>query len=345
VDHAGRPIRQATSAGAGARIPVRGLALAVAVVLVFWRLGDIILLLFAAILLAIMLTVPARWIARRTGVAYPWCLAGVVIVIALVLGGVVMGLARELVAQLNQVMTQLPNALHQVADSLRSTALGKLLLGQLAEQGGQLTALTGPLLQSLSSISFAIGALVFVVAIGLYGAASPEAYRRGLLQLVPARAAEPVRDSLDRITAALERFLLGRLLSMAVIGSCSIVGLWALGVPAPVALGLIAGGLSFVPYVGAAASCIPACLMAYVQQPIAAAYVLGLYLGIHVLDAYVLVPLVQRRMVHLPPAVILTAQVVLGSLWGVLGIALATPIAAAVAALIETTANASGRGD
>ena len=129
--------------------------------------------------------------------------------------------------------------------------------------------------------------------------------------------------------------MLGRLFSMTVLGIMTAVGVWLLGVPLPIALGFLAGIMIFVPYIGSIASAIPSVVIAASIDIMLGVYVIALYLGIHLTEGYILVPLVQRRQVHVPPALILSAQVVLGVLAGFLGLLLATPLVAAALVLIR----------
>jgi predicted PurR-regulated permease PerM len=304
--------------------------------LLLWLLGQVVLLVFAAVLLAVLLSAPARWISEHGGIGYGWCLALVIALILLALTGIGIALAPEVDRQIGQLSTQLPPALHHLIGGVEASSIGGALLGQLhagGEAGGG--SLAAPLLKSASSLVEAVGSIVFVAFVGLYLAATPHAYERGLLRLIPAERCARARDIIAAIGTTLKLFLYGRLFSMGVIAILSMAGLWVLGVPAPIALGLLAGALSFVPYVGSAASGLAPFVLAYVGEPVSGLYVIILYVGIHALDGYILVPLVQRRMVHLLPAVTLTAQLVLGILWGLLGIAVATPMAAALTTLVE----------
>jgi len=324
------------SSRASVAVTLRRLLVIGMVLLFLWLLGQVVLLVFAAALLAVLLSVPARWISERTGIAYGWCLAFVVGSIVIALSGTGIALAPEVNRQIEQLSVQLPPALHHVVGSFESSAIGRTLIGQLHGTGGARgAALAAPLLESISSLAVAVGSIVFVVFVGLYLAATPAAYERGLLRLIPSERYGRAREIVEAIGTTLKLFLFGRLFSMCVIAACSMAGLWALGVPAPIALGLLAGGLSFVPYVGSAASGLAPFLLAYMRDPISGFYVVILYVGIHLLDGYILVPVVQRRAVHLLPAVTLTSQLVLGILWGLLGIALATPMAAALMTLVE----------
>jgi predicted PurR-regulated permease PerM len=305
---------------------------------VLWFLGQVVLLNFASGLLAVLLAVPAGWLRKRTGLAHALCLGVVLMAFAAALAGIFYGLAPRVAAQVEQLETALPQDFQHLMQDARGSPVGHLLSGQLGAVGGKLgSAIAGPVLQSISSVADALGSIVFVVFLGIYLAAAPGFYEEGLLRLVPAERTARAREIVEAMVATLKYFLAGRLLSMTVIAAASALGLWAIGVPAPVALALIAGIMSFVPYVGSILSGVPPFLLAYTASPVMGLYVIVLYIGIHLVDGYVLVPLMQRRMVHLAPAVTLTAQLVLAILWGVLGVAVATPLAATLMTLIRMT--------
>jgi predicted PurR-regulated permease PerM len=129
--------------------------------------------------------------------------------------------------------------------------------------------------------------------------------------------------------------MLGRLFSMTMLGVLAALGLWLLRVPLPMALGLLAGIMTFVPYLGSIASAIPSVIIAASIDLMLAAYVIGLYLGVHLVEGYILALLVQRRAVYLPPALTLSAQVIFGVLAGFLGLLFATPLVAAGLVLVR----------
>jgi len=129
--------------------------------------------------------------------------------------------------------------------------------------------------------------------------------------------------------------MLGRLVSMTTLGFVVAIGLWIIGVPLPAALGFLAGILTFVPYIGAFVSAVPSLLLAVSINLDLAVYVVLLYIVVHLIEGYIRVPLVQRRVVPLPPALTLSAQIILGVVAGFLGLLLATPLVAAAIVIIR----------
>ena len=180
-----------------------------------------------------------------------------------------------------------------------------------------------------------IGGIVVILFLGLYFCAETPLYASGVLRLVPLARRPRVGEILHETASAIWYWMLGRLFSMTVLGSLTALGLWIIGVPLPVALGFLAGILTFIPYIGAFVSAIPSVLLAASVELNMAVYVIVLYVGVHIIEGYILVPLVQRRVVHLPPALMLSAQIILGSLAGFLGLLFATPLMAAALVLIR----------
>jgi len=127
----------------------------------------------------------------------------------------------------------------------------------------------------------------------------------------------------------------GRFGLMLANGGLTALGLWLLGMPLALSLGLLAGLLNFVPNFGPWIAAIPAVLVAFLQSPQQALYVALLYLALQSVDAYLLTPLVDRRSVELPPVLTITAQVLLGLVFGFIGILLASPLTAAAMILVK----------
>lgn len=130
-------------------------------------------------------------------------------------------------------------------------------------------------------------------------------------------------------------WLIGRLLSMLIVGITVTISLWLLGIPLALTLGLLAALLDFIPNLGPTLATVPAVLLALMQSPTQAVYVLLIYIVIQQAESYLLTPIVQHRTVSLPPALTIIAQVILGVLFGVMGLILASPLAAVVLVLIK----------
>ena len=184
-------------------------------------------------------------------------------------------------------------------------------------------------------ISLFIGVTIIGIVTMIYFAANPGLYVKGLVTLVPKDRRARTHEVLDKVARALRWWFLGQLIDMAVVGVLTVVGLALIGMPMALALGVLAGILTFVPYFGAILAAIPALAIALGQSLhmfILAAVVFTIG---HVVEGYVVSPLVQDRMVRLPPALLILSMTFIGSLFGPMGVILATPMAAAGLVLVS----------
>lgn len=310
--------------------------IALAVLLCF-LVGGILLYVFAGVLLAVLLRGLSTRLSEHTRLPLGLSLA---LVILLIIAGIAAAgylLAPRTSEQLNQLATQLPVELQRIETPLEQSAWGKSLLSHFQPGAGgsaETQAMVGRVFGVASGTVDVIAAFVIVIFIGLYLAADPGTYLAGALRLVPPPRRPRISEVLHEIASILRWWLIGRILSMTIIAVLSAIGLWLLGIPLALILGILAGLLAFVPYVGSVTAAVPAILIGLAQSPQRALYVILLYLGIHLVEGYILVPLMQRRMVHMPPALTLAAQVIMGTLFGIVGLALATPlVAGSIAAL------------
>ena len=303
-----------------------GIAVSVVVALVLlWYLIDVLLLAFASVLLAILIRAPTDWLSRHTSLSSGWALA-----IAVFFG-------QAAANQLEQLLRKFPELIEGVSARLAQYEWGQLLVQrmrprQLLEQGPDFL---GKGITVISTTFGLIANFVIVLFIAVYLAAQPRLYIDGLVRLFPLHRRQRARETLEAIGQILRWWLIGQLFLMAVIGTATGIGLWLLGVPLWLALALLAGLLEFVPYIGPILAAVPAVLVALGQDATLAGYVLLLYVGIQSLEGYLLTPLVQRKAVYLPPALLILAQVTLGILIGGLGLLLATPLSAAALVAVK----------
>lgn len=311
-----------------------GVAVAVVVVLVvLWYAIDVVLLAFIGVLAAILLRAPADWLAARLGWRESWSLALVgALLLALLVGGAVL-FGRGIASQALALIDRIPEIVQAAKDEISQNEFGRRAV-ELAESSGLLSGGESQFLgRGLGLLGSTFGALanVFIVLFfAVFMAAQPRMYVDGFLHLVARRKRARVREVLYGIGDVLRRWLVGQSLLAACVAVLTGAGLLALGAPFPYALALLAGLMEFVPYIGPFLAAVPAVLVGFAEGPQVALWVAALFVGIQLVESYILAPLVQHRAVHLPPAAILFAQVLMGAIVGALGVAVATPLAAAV---------------
>jgi predicted PurR-regulated permease PerM len=250
-----------------------------ALALALWRLTDILVLLFGAVLLAIGLCAAARQVARRTGIRRSVALSVVFLIGLCAFGAALWVFGSTISAQLDDVMRAAPAGFKLFSAWMASQPYGQQLIDQV--RGANFAGATGWATSAVTAvgalIARALGYAVIALFVAIYLAAQPERYRHLCLRLVPP-VHRPIVEHLFGVTGSvLERWLVGQLVVMATIGVLTGIGLWLIGVEAPFALGLMGGLLCFVPYVGAILAAVPATLVALTQGPIYAASVICMY--------------------------------------------------------------------
>lgn len=300
-------------------------------VLFLWLTIRVDLLIFGGVLFAASLHRAAKALSRLIHLSTRWSLLIVVLLIVVFFAAMGWLFAQAITSQMSQLSQQLPAAAEKVGNMIGQSGIGKMLIRHLRTGNVQTspTAILQNFFGIATNIVEIVGAIVVILFLALYLAADADRYSAGLMSLVPLARRKRASEILHETGNTLWYWTLGRLFSMSVLGVMTAIGLWVLGVPLPVALGFLAGLMIFVPYIGSIASAIPSVLIAASVSLSLAIYVVGLYVGVHLVEGYILVPLVQRRMVRLPPPVTLSAQIILGVLAGLVGVLFAEPLVAA----------------
>ena len=309
----------------------------VAIVLVVAFEARTLFVLFGGVLLAVFLKTCAELVSKRSRLPYKAVVASLVLAIVGAGTAVVVLAGPSIVAQTTQLFHTLPAALGQAMDRLRG-ALGEngaFTVPHVADLKPEAKSVVASAQGAVTGSLELVAALVVVGFVGLYGALDPTAYTKAALALVPEARKPRAEQVLAETGHRLGRWLLGRAVAMAFVGVATTIGLYLLHVPLAVSLGILAGVLAFVEYVGAVASALPPLLLALSLSPGKALGVVFLFLGVHLVEGYVLTPLLARRAVHFPPAYTLAAQTLFGALFGALGLTFATPTCVVAATLVE----------
>jgi predicted PurR-regulated permease PerM len=317
-----------------------GLVLAVGIfVALIWISIKVWLAVFAGILVAVFLRTLTNLVCKATPLSAVWGL-GVVIISLLslaVLGGWL--LVPGITDQFNAFSERLPRALEQAQAKIGKSVIGSYLphklpaASELANSAGQMLA------KAAAFFSLSVGAIAnffVIIFLGIYLAASPQVYINGVLHLFPFSNRVRAREILSQVGTALGHWLFGQMVSMAVVGTLIGLGLTLLGIPLGLALGVLAGLLNFIPIVGSLLSAAPAVLLAFLVGPLHPVYVILLYVVVNTgIESHLLVPLIQRYAINLPPALAVLALFLMGELFGFFGLLLAIPMAATLMVLIK----------
>ena len=215
------------------------------------------------------------------------------------------------------------------------TTLRDRLLAQIGGAGRQFLHVLGSTLAVLAGI-------LLVIFLSIYLAIDPSVYRRGLLHLVPRRLRGQTEEILSAIVVTLRKWLVTQLIAMIVIGVVTTVVLMALKVRAAVPLGILAGLLEFVPNLGPVLSSLPAIAMGFVDSPQKALAVAIAYVGIQFIENHLLIPILMKQGLNLPPALTIVMQSLMALIFGVLGLLVAVPLLAAIVIATQILTNHEG---
>ena len=311
---------------------LRAVAVGALVLLAVTVLQDVLLLIFAAILAACVLHGAADWLHRRLGLPTGMWLCVVIVAITVLVGGGFWLQGPRVTAQAASVADTVTQQVQHLWENVHDNPLIQRLIPQIrAKAGSVLSSLPG-----LASSTIGVGGdLVVILATGIFLAVSPSTYTGGFLRLLPPGWRPRGREVMDDLGNTLQLWFLGQLADMIVVAVLTGTGLYFLGVPLALTLALIAGLFNFVPYIGALAGAVPALAVAVAHSPQSALYVAILFAVVQTLEGNVIAPLIQKRTVDLPPALTILSQTVLGALFGIMGLILATPLTAAATVAVR----------
>jgi predicted PurR-regulated permease PerM len=295
-----------------------------------------VLLLFAAVIVAVIFSSLANAMARLTGLSRSWSLAAVAF--ALIAGFALLFwlAAPGIFDEMQQLRARLPEALQRLQEVMKrftwlETMFNAIPSGEAMDRPGVAGRVTG-------ALSTALGVLInigIVLVVGIYLAINPCLYVNGVVRLFPKGRRARALEVMEALYDTLRGWLGGMLISMTVVGTATFTGLYLLGVPLAGTLALIAGLFEFIPNIGPLLGGVPAALLALTVGPNHVLYVIALFAVVQTAEAYFITPMVMRRVISLPPALTITAQVIGALTAGWLGLLLATPAVAMLMVLVQ----------
>ena len=315
-----------------------GIIFTLLLLLFLYSVADVLLLFFIAILFGVYLAALTDTFQRRLGVPRWVGLIGGLIITALAVTGIGFLIVPPLISQGNQLIQSLPATLADVEAKLlelarRSTVMAQVL-GEL-EQGesytGQfLSQITGSARGMVPYVFSGVGFIIHFISVlvmGIYLALRPSVYREGFILLAPPVHRELVRDILSDLGRTLRAWIVGQLLAMLVLGVLTWIGLWALGVPYPLAFGVFTGVVAIVPFFGTLVSTLLPALFVLGEGGFWMFFsVAMLGVVVHIFEANVVAPMIMERQVHLPPVLSILSVLIMAHLLHVIGLLVAVPV-------------------
>lgn len=309
-------------------------ALIVIILLLLKATFSVLLLVLAGALIAVFFRGLSGLIKRYSGWKEGWCVVIAVIGTLVFLGLLLWLMGAKIQTQVQQLTDTLPKTIENAKSKLGESSLGRKVIDKISSSSTQQKA--EGILQSFFKTSFGILGDVYVILfIGIFFTASPDLYKNGIIKLVPSKGKDKADEVLTGIGTNLKKWLKGKLFAMMVVFILTAIGLVIIGVPMWLVLALIAGLLNFIPNFGPLIALIPAMLVAFMQSPATALWVAGLYITVQVLESNFITPMVQQKLISIPPALIIIAQMLMAPLTGGWGLVLATPLMVILIVIVQ----------
>lgn len=294
----------------------------------------VFLIAFLALLMANVLIFPIRLFSR-------WMPRGVATVLSLLLlTGVIAGLLwltiPPVIQQGKQLVERLPDAFARL-ERWASEAKQNTVVGQVPGAEQITDHLPDRVRKAVESLLARVMPAVFGLASGVIGAIvvligaaflahQPDSYRDGIRLLVPGRFEAQFDETWRRLGRGLRQWMKGITVSMTLMGIFTGVLLMLAGIRGWFLLALLTFAGTFIPYLGAIASAIPGLLMGLAQSSTHFFYACAIYVGVHMVEGYIVQPLIMKRAVEIKPGMLIFWQALMGAIFGVLGVVVATPL-------------------
>lgn len=310
------------------------LALIVIFLLLFEATFSVLILIFAGVLIASYFRGISQYIRKKTGWKSWVSLAISTFGTLLLIAGLFWLIGATVSSQAAQLEDTLPAIVEDVEATLRGSVVGTELVEKIEEarSSGEMTSFISRLFATTFGF---IGDFYIILIIGIFFTASPQLYKNGITQMVPPRGRDKAKEVQKKLATGLKKWLAGKFIAMLAVFVLTAIGLAIIGIPMWLTLALLAGLLNFVPNFGPLAAMIPAVLVGLANSPAIALTVAILYLGIQLLESSIINPQAQKKLIKIPPALIIISQLLIGALSGIWGVILATPLVLMIIILVQ----------
>ncbi|MET4142865.1 AI-2E family transporter [Pedobacter sp. UYP1] len=308
-------------------------ALLVVVILIARVAFNVLLMILAGVLIAVYFHGFGDLIERKTKLNRRLSMIISVGGSFVFLGTLLWFMGSKMQDQISVLSDSLPNTITAAKVKMDETHTGRKILTYLSGDNSEKLFSTA---QQFFSTSFGImGNLYVIILLAIFFTANPSIYKNGIIMLVPPKNKSLARVAIDRISTALKGWLKGTMLSMVLITLLIATGLTVMGIPGAMVLAMFTGMLKLIPNFGSMAAMIPGVLLALTVSTNTAIIVALIYVISQTIVSNIVTPLIQKRMINLPPALTIISQVIMGTLSGALGIILAVPLLAIIIILVD----------
>jgi putative permease len=309
------------------------IGIAAAVVLCVF-LAQPLLVIFGGMVFGAMIDGGARLLGRVLPIGRGWRVTVVMLLAALFIAWVMWFAGSQIAVQ----AAALPKTIEAQAMKIAARLAAHGVVFDIKDVQGAVQQAVGGVSYLTRAVGGIIGAfttMFLIIVLGIYFAAEPRLYQRGLAWMLPRENRSYFQGTVELIGKSLRRLLAGRLLGMAIEGFATWILLSLYGVPMAALLGLLTGLLAFLPNIGAPISGALMILVGFSGGTDMGLYCIAVYIVVQVVDGNIIIPMVAKKTVDLAPAVVLGAQLIMGALFGILGLALADPLVAVIKIALE----------
>ncbi|TWT86132.1 AI-2E family transporter [Neorhodopirellula pilleata] len=305
-----------------------GISLAVADL--FVTTLSVALLLFAGLLFGVFLHALSVWPTRHTPISYRASYLIVVTLLILLIVGGTYYMGSQIGQRVDDFTSQLQQSIQTTDQKISQIDWANRNFPSIEDLRQRILESTGSVLpkmfQGLQMVGWGITGAFVIFFVGLYAAYDPDLYRNGLVKMTSKRNRSRYSEVLKQTRTALGQWLMGRFMSMAVVGIATAIALWILGVPLAFSLGVLAAFLTFIPNIGPLLAAIPQMLLAVNLGTQTVIYVLVFNVALQMVESYLITPMIQKHEVSLPPVLTIASQLIMGVWAGIIGIMMAAPL-------------------
>lgn len=308
-------------------------ALLISAILIARVAFNVLLMILAGSLIATYFHGLADFIERRTKWKRPIAMVCGLSVTVLIMALIIWFMGTRIQEQISQLSKTLPVTVAHLREKLAQSEIGRQLLEATS---GKPSSDLFDTARSLFTTSFGVlGDVYIILFLGIFFTTNPSIYKDGMLLLVPPSRKKMGRQIMDRVSLSLKGWLKGMMVSMVLVAIMIGVGLTIVGIPGALVLGLLTGALEIVPTLGSVIAMIPGTLLGLTVSTNTGVVVAVIYIISQTITANIANPLIQKKMINLPPALTLISQLIMGSVSGALGIIMAVPLLAITVILVD----------
>ena len=309
-------------------------ALIVVVLLILKATFSVLLLIFAGALIALFLTGLGQLIQKKTKWNRGISTVISVLLTFLIMAGLIWLIGSKVQSQLTQLSEALPEIVQSARQNIGKYSVGETVIDKLTspESLKKAEAVAATFFRSSFGV---LGDVYIILLMAIFFTVSPDSYKSGMISMIPKKGRERGTQIIDKLANKLRKWLKGQLIAMLVVTIMTGIGLAIIGVPMWLALAIIAGILNFIPNFGPIMAMVPAVLVSLTISPATAVIVAALYITVQVIESSLITPNVQKRLIDIPPALIIIAQLLISPLAGGWGLVLATPLMAVIMTLVQ----------